>query len=41
MLTVALESESTRDGCLVGESIDVEAEVIVCEKQACFESWRA
>jgi hypothetical protein len=41
MLTIALESEGTRNGCLIGERVDVEAEVVVSEKETGFESWRA
>ena len=38
VLTVSLEGDGSGDGCLVGECIDVEAEVIVCEKKTCFQS---
>jgi hypothetical protein len=36
MLAVTLKGEGSGDGCLVCEGVDIEAEVVVCEEEACF-----
>lgn len=37
VLTVALEGQGPGDGSLIGESVDIEAEIVICQEEACFE----
>jgi hypothetical protein len=37
MLAISLEGESAGNGCLVGKGVDIEAEVVVGEEEACFQ----